>query len=314
MNAALKGDYYFSQKIGVHVDIDTGREFRSILKHKKIKVIFQPIVNLHNGEIFGYEGLTRGPKQSEFQSPIRLFEFAELHGSLYALEKIAREQAFHLGHSLIKQNEKIFININSQVIHDPDFTPGHTISLLAQYGLSPDNVVFEITERSAIQDYSAFKEVLNHYRDQGFKIAIDDAGAGYSSLQAISEIMPDYIKIDRSLISDIHENEIKVSILEAFVTFAKKMNSKIIAEGIEKIEELQKVIELGIDYGQGFYLSKPSYPVKQIPFKIIKEIQEAANQAMNKYQSTSIIVQLTDELIIMDKDKLVQKSIVNRLL
>lgn len=314
MNTALLHRYQSSQVNGFSLDIETYKEFRNILKNKDIRVVFQPIVHLNSGKIFGYEGLTRGPEQSSFHSPIRLFEFAEMYGTLYTLEKIAREKALNLSDSLLKNNEKLFININSQVIHDPDFTPGHTVSLLAQYGLSPSDVVFEITERNAIQDFSAFCEVLNHYRDQGFEIAVDDAGAGYSSLQAITEIQPDYIKVDRSLISGIHENDIKAHILEAFATFTKKMNSKIIAEGIETTEELQKVIQLGIDYGQGYLLSRPNYPVHPIPEAIIKQIQQCVDKRNSPSQSKQIIVGVKDELIIMDQDKLLKKAIVRDLL
>lgn len=314
MNTALLHRYQSSQVNGFSLDIETYKEFRNIIKNKDIRVIFQPIVDLNNGKIFGYEGLTRGPKQSRFHSPVRLFEFAEMYGTLYTLEKIAREKAFYLSDSLIKNNEKLFININSQVIHDPDFTPGHTVSLLAQYGLSPSDVVFEITERNAIQDFSSFCEVLKHYRDQGFEIAVDDAGAGYSSLQAITEIQPDYIKVDRSLISGIHENEVKVHILEAFVTFAKKMNSKVIAEGIETSEELQKVINLGINYGQGYLLSCPNYPVHPVSEKVIKQIQECQDKRKSSSESKQIIVGVKDEIVIMDQGELIKKAIVGDLL
>ena len=89
-----------------------------------------------------------------------------------------------------------------------------------------------------MEDFTLAKKILEHYRKQGYRIAIDDAGAGYSSLQAIAELQPDFIKIDRSLIEHIHMNKIKEYILETFVTFAQKMNIELIAEGIEAAEEL----------------------------------------------------------------------------
>ncbi|MDZ5470371.1 EAL domain-containing protein [Bacillus sp. 31A1R] len=296
----------------IPMELESRREFRSIILNRNLRMLFQPIVNLTDGTIFGYEGLTRGPKNSRFHSPLELFGYAEQSGSLYALEKTTRELAIKHSPTLLNNNEKLFININSQVVHDPDFTPGHTIQLLKQYNLSPSNVVFEITERSAIEDFTAFREVLNHYRAQGFKIAVDDAGAGYSSLQAISEIMPDFIKVDRSLISDIHQNDIKINILDAFVTFAKKMKSTIIAEGIEKSEELKKVIELGIDCGQGFYLAQPNYPVMEIPNFIKEEISHT--RMFVQPETKTHIVGLNDTIIIMDKHEILKKSIVNRLL
>ncbi|MBE4909406.1 EAL domain-containing protein [Bacillus luteolus] len=271
-------------------------EFRDILKNKAIKILFQPIVCLQNGEIHGYEALSRGPENSEFHYPSSLFSFAEREGFLYPLEKVAREQALYQSKHLL-DNQKLFINLTPQVIHDPHFTPGHTISLLEQYQMNPENIVFEITERSAITDFQAFKVVLNHYRAQGFKIAIDDAGAGYSSLQAISELEPDYIKVDRSLISGVDKNEVKKNILEAFVMFAKKMNSKVLAEGIETFEELEKVKELGIDFGQGYYLARPNNPVPPFP----RDIKEFLRSDKNKKKP--IYVDINDEIVILNNGK-----------
>jgi EAL domain-containing protein (putative c-di-GMP-specific phosphodiesterase class I) len=270
--------------------------FYSILGDKKIHTLFQPIVSLHNGHIHGYEALSRGPVGTSFYSPIHLFSFAEKEGYLYLLEKLARELAIQNATPLLSQDEKIFINISAQVIHDPNFTPGHTMSLLNEYHLLPEQIVFEITERSAIHDFVTFREVLYHYREQGFNIAIDDAGAGYSSLQAISELMPDYIKIDRSLIQHIDQKEVKQNILEAFVTFAKKTNAQLIAEGIETKEELKQVISLGIHYAQGFILGRPNNPPEQLPYDVVQTIRASTPSA---YPKKVVTITEHDELIIL---------------
>lgn len=301
-------------QLHAYSDLEKRKEFRSLLSKKQLRTVFQPIINLTNGKTIGLEGLTRGPFHSTFHSPLQLFKYAEEYGSLYTLEKLARELAFENSSKLIKSNEKLFINLSPQVIYDPSFTPGHTISLLKQYKLSPENIVFEITERSAIEDFTAFTKVLHHYRDQGFQIAVDDAGAGYSSLQAISEIQPDYIKVDRSLISKVHENNVKKHILDAFVTFAKKMDSIIIAEGIEMEEELEAVIQLGIDCGQGYYISRPGFPVGEIEEMIVKKILCANLQLIEKDRRKPVIVQLNDEITIMDKNQIIKKVAVNQLL
>jgi EAL domain-containing protein (putative c-di-GMP-specific phosphodiesterase class I) len=301
-------------QLHTYSDLEIRKEFQALLTKKQLSTVFQPIVDLTNGSILGIEGLTRGPIQSRFHSPLQLFKYAEEFGSLYTLEKIARELAFENSSTILNKDEKLFINLSPQVIYDPSFTPGHTVSLLKQYKLSPQNIVFEITERSAIEDFSAFTKVLHHYRDQGFQIAVDDAGAGYSSLQAISEIQPDYIKVDRSLISKIHENNVKKHILDAFVTFAKKMDSIIIAEGIELEEELEAVIQLGIDCGQGFYISRPSFPVAKIDETLVGKIISKHTQLNNKRTQKPVIVQLDDEILIMNKNQLIKKVVVEQLL
>jgi diguanylate cyclase (GGDEF)-like protein len=236
------------------------QKFKKLISQKNLSIHYQPIVSLSLGKVFGYEALTRGPIDSHFHQPDRLFHFAEAEGYLYALEKVTRELAIHNSKGYLEPSQKLFININAQVINDPGFNPGYTSALLKKYNLSSKNIVFEITERSAIHDFNAFKNVLEHYKNQGFQIAIDDAGAGYSSLQAISELRPDYIKVDRSLIQDIDKNKVKENLLETFVNIARKMNSKVIAEGIETIEELAKITRLGVHFGQGYVFAKPHFP------------------------------------------------------
>lgn len=255
-------------------------QLNQILKNRTLYTVYQPIVSVSDGSIFAYEGLTRGPVDSFLRSPIDLFTFAETEGYLFHLEKLSRELAIERSTGWINRKNKLFININAQVIHDPSFTPGYTSQILKKYHLSPENIVFEITERSAIKDFHAFKKLLNHYRKQGYEIAVDDAGAGYSSLQAITELEPEYIKIDRSLIKDIDKNQIKESLLEAFLLSAKKMNSKVIAEGIETAEELRILSELGVDYCQGFFLAKPAFPVPTISLEAQHQLNENLKKAV----------------------------------
>lgn len=222
-----------------------------------LKTYFQPIVSLQTGTLFGYEALSRGPENSYFSSPVNMFTFAEKSNQLYLLEKLARERAI-ANFSTDNPNLKLFINISSHVIYDPQFKPGQTLKLLEYMNLSPENVVFEITERNHIEDFSTVRKALEHYRRQGNRIAVDDAGAGYSSLQAIAELRPDFIKIDRSLIQNIERDKVKETILETIISFADKLRAGVIAEGIETPEELSKVIQLGGQYGQGFFLGKPA--------------------------------------------------------
>lgn len=231
-------------------------QFYDIIEKGSIYSVYQPIVSMQDGLVMGYEALIRGPKESNFHSPLTMFQFAEQHGELYKLEQLAREKAIQ-GSILEHPQQLLFINISSHVLYDPGFVPGKTLEILQKYGLRPSNVVFEITERTSIEDFSLAQKILAHYRKQGYRIAIDDAGAGYSSMQAIAELQPDFIKIDRSLIQDIHINKVKEYILETFVTFAQKMNISLIAEGIEHVDELTKLARLGVHYAQGFLLGRP---------------------------------------------------------
>ncbi|WP_181410027.1 bifunctional diguanylate cyclase/phosphodiesterase [Paenibacillus sp. tmac-D7] len=231
-------------------------ELLDLLHSKNIRSVYQPIVSLSDGEVLGYEALTRGPERSALHSPLSLFELAEQEGLLYPLDRLARSNA--IGSVTLRSGkQQLFLNLSADILNDPLFAPGQTLELLRLRGLTPANVVFEITERSSIEDFEKTKHILDHYRKQGYRIAIDDAGAGYSSLQAIAELHPDYIKVDRSLVSGVHRNKTKEYILETMVTFAEKLGVYLIAEGIETEEELTKLTLMGVHYGQGFLLGRP---------------------------------------------------------
>ena len=233
-----------------------------IIENKKVTSLFQPIVNLRNGSILGFEALSRGPKGSIFEDPLEMFDFAKRMELLYSLEQITRESAIYKAKDIDK-DIKLFINVDPNVVYDKEFKRGFTSHLLENTSLSEKNIVFEITEKSHISDLSSFKILIDHYRKQGYKMAIDDTGAGYSGLQSIISILFDFIKIDRSLISNIDKNPVKYALLETFVNFSRKIKSYIIAEGIETMAELNTLIELGVDYGQGYLISRPSMEFKK---------------------------------------------------
>ena len=128
---------------------------------------------------------------------------------------------------------------------------------LKKYHLDSNNIVFELSETTSIEDKHLFKQAVRHYRSQGFEIAIDDVGSGYSNLNRINHTQPEYIKLDKELIQDIHLNKDKRTMVEVMVNYCKAMHYKLIVEGIETKEELECLIQLGIEYGQGYYLKKP---------------------------------------------------------
>lgn len=230
--------------------------FLSLIQNRDVSILFQPILDLANGDIFGIEALCRGPVNTKYFDPINLLTSAENVGLLYPLESMIRENSIRK-FSGLGLSAKLFLNLTPKIVNEPEFAKGQTRRLVKHLGLKPCQVVFEITERSSIKDFASFRKALEHYREQGFLVAVDDAGAGYSSLQAIAELHPDFIKVDMSLIRNIESNPTKKALLETFVTFAGKINSSLIAEGIETEQELKTIKNLGITFGQGYLLGKP---------------------------------------------------------
>lgn len=230
-----------------------------IIKEERISPVYQPIVSLSTGEIFGYEALSRFDLQrneSDTVSTRDIFQTAYQSGQLWDLERLCRKKALegakHISHGL-----KLFLNVSPNVIHDNQFRSGFTNKYLNKYGISATDVVFELTEHMAIENMDSFKSVLNHYRRQGYETALDDVGAGESGLNTLLALNPTYLKLDMEIIRDIEKHHNKRSLVKAFVQFANTSNTILIAEGIETEKELAVLSELGVDYGQGFYLGRP---------------------------------------------------------
>jgi diguanylate cyclase (GGDEF)-like protein len=240
-------------------NLELGEEFLKVLKEKSITPLFQPIIDLQNQGILGWEALSRGPKNSPFHSPLTLFDMAENLGKLFPLEKICRELAItEFGQVL--PHQKLFLNIHPRTIGDPNFSPGETIRLLNRCGLQPENIVFEITERHSVKDFKNFHQTMEHYRNQGYNIAIDDAGTGYSGLCTIAEIKPDYIKLDKSFIDNIDTNKVSRALIETFTDFANKIGARVIVEGIETKNQALAVTDMGVHLGQGYFFARPGNP------------------------------------------------------
>ncbi|HWI54684.1 MAG TPA: EAL domain-containing protein, partial [Desulfobacteria bacterium] len=163
--------------------------FLRLIHNRDVSILFQPISDLTNGDVFGIEALCRGPINTKYYDPVALLTSGEDVGLLYPLESMIRENSIRK-FSGLGLSSKLFLNLTPKIVNEPGFAKGQTRRLVKHLGIQPSQVVFEITERSSIKDFTSFRKALEHYREQGFLVAVDDAGAGYSSLQAIAELHP----------------------------------------------------------------------------------------------------------------------------
>lgn len=240
-------------------------EFNDILEKQRITPVFQPIVSLKNGEIIGYEALSRIVAPKEISCSEELFHLAGIYGKVWELEQICRGKILERYHSFKnKGDRKLFLNVNPMVIHDKEFRTGFTSEYLKQYGLDMKNIVFEVTERISVDDIKGFKDTIRHYKSQGYHIAVDDAGSCYSGLNLICDVVPHYLKLDMQLIRNIHKDTIKFAMVKSMVEFANLTNIQLVAEGIENEEELKALLKLGVHNGQGYFLRRPDAELKEI--------------------------------------------------
>lgn len=239
------------------------QQLRQIIENKQIYPVYQPIVSLKNGKILGYEALSRISLDACSFNVEEMFNYAKEFHCLWNLEYICRKKAIKEVKNQIGK-KKLFLNVDPNILNDERFQAGMTLSYLKRYNISPDNIVFEICERTNIQCVSPFQNVVNHYEKQNYEIAIDDFGKGYADFNRIFFLHPKYVKIDISLISNIHNDPVKYSFVEGLVKFCHSEKISLIAEGIETKEELVQLIRLGVDYGQGYLLGKPGKKLQEL--------------------------------------------------
>ncbi|WP_338449224.1 EAL domain-containing protein [Niallia oryzisoli] len=237
------------------------------MEKERIYTFFQPIVSLETGSTIGFEVLNRPETSSSFPNTEQFYDYVSSSSEVFMVERFLRNLSFERFAEQIKTSQGhkdhlVFINIQSQVLADPSYQSGITLELLAKHKLSPYQIVLELTEKEAVLNRVQFEKMIEHYRNQGFRIAVDDAGTGYNSLQTLVSVKPEFIKLDKSLIRDIDKHSEKQHIVELLLKFALKSDTTIIAEGIETLSELRFLKCLGIHLGQGYALGKPMEHLK----------------------------------------------------
>jgi PAS domain S-box-containing protein len=212
---------------------------------------FQPICHLGTGEIVGAEALTRFVS-SPFRSPDQWFAEADAIGRGPELEFLALESAVLAAEDL-PAHVYVAVNLSPSACLDPRLG-----EILRNSGLTPGRIVVELTERSAVADYARLAAALAPLRSAGLRLAIDDVGAGFSSMRHILRLSPDLIKLDRTIVSGIDNDPKQRALCAAMVSFSSQIGAGLVAEGIETHAELTAVTDMGVNSGQGYLLGRPS--------------------------------------------------------
>lgn len=228
-------------------------DLRDILQKKSLQILFQPIVFLKTGLPIGYEALARGPKGTLFENPAELFTFAAEANMFNELDSICRDLSIG-GASFLKNGEILFLNIDPGTTGTPRFK---TLEFLGNSKIAPSQICLEITERTFVKNFAMLSTNLKDVRSKGVRVAIDDIGEGYSSLNAIAELKPEFIKIDITIIRNMETDGVKQNLVRLVADLARSTNSRLIGEGIETRKECDALLSLGVEYGQGYHFGKP---------------------------------------------------------
>ena len=237
---------------------DQKEQLLEIIYNRQIWTAFQPIVEIESRQVVGWEGLSRGPRGSDLELPLVLFGRAGRHGLTEELERSCRRQGF-VDWEVFGAPGRLFFNTVPATIRDTSFIGRGVLDYLGPR-MSPRLVTLEITERQVIENLNLYRDAMHAFLDMGFSFAIDDVGAGYSGLETVAALKPNYLKIDMSLVRDVHQKKMSQQVVKAIVEMSGGIGATVIAEGIQTQEEADAVRELGVRFGQGYHFGRPVDP------------------------------------------------------
>jgi EAL domain-containing protein (putative c-di-GMP-specific phosphodiesterase class I) len=229
---------------------------QDILLRERVRTDYQAIFRMQEGTVMGFEALSRGPKGSGLELPDVLFKEAKAHKLEVELDRLCRKRAL-LSSGRVPSNAKIFVNTLPATLRDPQFRDKALIEFLSKAQVKPERIVIEITEHLIIENLAIFRDTMGYFTSLGMSFAVDDVGAGYSGLDTIAQLRPGYLKIDISLVRDVHASEFNRRMVKDLIALGHGIGAEVLAEGIQREEEAQVLRGIGVDYGQGYHLARP---------------------------------------------------------
>lgn len=252
-----------------------------LLRDRLIAPLYQPIVCHETGAAIGYEAFTRPGPESAFDSAVQLFDAAESLGLLWELEDAAREMQLAQAGALPTENAPLlFLNVTPTVIADARFVDRLEQQVARVPGLSPSRLVLEITERAEHGSVERLAARVTELKALGYQIAVDDVGAGVSGLNRLMLLRPHWLKLDYQLTHRLDEDRYKQNLLHFLVHFANLSGVRLIAEGVERREELATLIDGGVRHSQGYLLARPSPGFSPIQDDIAAWMRDRWNTAV----------------------------------
>lgn len=224
-------------------------------------IALQPIVDLRTGQVIGHEALVRGPAGSAWEAPDEIVRRARRGRQGRQLEEACRRLALTSGRQALAGDQLLFMNVDLRYDVWPQDKEGNEVH--------PGRLAIEVSEQQDVLDHPHALERLHKWREAGHHIVLDDYGTGHSSLGTVLAVQPDMIKIDRYLVEDLDADRQRRIVVRALMDLMRELGIRVIVEGIETVEELRVLCELGAEYGQGFLLGQPTAHPMPSPCQLV---------------------------------------------
>ncbi len=236
----------------------------AVLEGGLLHPVYQPIIRLSDMSVTAHEGLIRVDVQPTMPPPV-LFDLARSEGRLGEVE-LAAVRCVIQGFGFDPAHGQLLVNLSATALMDSALSDGRTVALFRHLGVDPARVVIELSERDVVEDITTLAEPIRQLRAYGARLALDDFGSGHSNFSLWQALGPGFVKLDRSIVHGIADSSRQLAIVRALMQVAEEFDTDLIAEGIERLEDLALIRDLGIRWGQGYALARPAAtPLRALP-------------------------------------------------
>src|SRR5690349_14079582 len=244
--------------------------FPEFLSHGKMQPHFQPIVEIHGGEVFGREALMRGKLGSVELRGAELVAAAEAHDAIFSFDYRARTAALEVGLPVLPEGEILFVNLDPRASLDVESSLRTTWPIVGRLGADPSRICLEIVKPERNPDRDLLGDMVDAHRKRGAMVALDDLSGGPSSRTCVALLPPDVAKIDTALTACIQPSHARRALVAAVVACTHEMGATVVAEGVERVDEFKAMAELGVDLGQGFYFGQPTERPMAVDTRLVR--------------------------------------------
>ena len=244
--------------------------FPDFLSHGQMKPHFQPIVDLHDGLAYGREALMRGMLGTVELRGAELVAAAEAHDALFSFDYRARTAALEAGMPVLPPGEILFVNLDPRAVLDVESSMRTTWPVVGRLGADPSRICLELIKPERCPDRELLHDMVAEHRKRGAQVALDDLSGGPDSLACLELLRPDIAKIDTALTAGIQHSPARRALVKALVDCAHELGAKVVAEGVERVDEFRAMAELGVDLGQGFYFGQPTEKPMAVDTRLVR--------------------------------------------
>jgi len=248
--------------------------FPEFLSHGVMTPHFQPIIDLVDGKAYGREALMRGMLGATEVRGAELMAAAEAHDALFSFDSRARAAALEIGLPLLPEGELLFVNLDPRAVIDIASSLRTTWPVVVRLGADPSRICLELIRPERTADRDLLKNLVNAHRERGALVALDDLSGGTDSLACLELLRPDIGKIDRAMTAGIQHSPARRRLVAALVECAHEQGCRVVAEGIERVDEFECMRELGVDLGQGYYFGQPTEKPMAVDPRLVRRRAE----------------------------------------